>query len=78
MLSSATSLGVGVVIGGALESSAGRDAVSGDVEFRLFVNLCEIAPETLDAMTVADYLRLQKACEDFTSPPLTSDAPGPS
>lgn len=62
----------------AAQRAAGRNAPGADVEFRLFANLCEIAPETLDAMTVADYLRLQKAYEDFTSPPSTSEAPGPS
>lgn len=58
--------------------AAGRGALGADVEFRLFVNLCEVEPEVLDAVDLADYLRLQKVYEDFTSPPSTSEASGPS
>ena len=62
----------------AAQRAAGQGAASGEIEFRLFVNLCEIAPEALDAMGVADYHRLQEAYTDFLSPPSTSEAPGPS
>lgn len=62
----------------AAQRAAGRGALGADVEFRLFVNLCEVEPEVLDAVDLADYLRLQKVYENFTSPPSTSEAPGPS
>lgn len=62
----------------AAQRAAGRGALGADVEFRLFVNLCEVEPEVIDGMDLADYLRLQKVYEDFTSPPPTSGAPGPS
>lgn len=59
----------------AQRAAGGRDAAGADVEFRLFANLCEMAPETLDAMAVADYLRLQEAYAGFLSPPSTSAPP---
>ena len=33
--------------------AAGRGALGADAEFRLFVNLCEVEPEVLDAMNLA-------------------------
>ena len=58
--------------------AAGRAAGDGEIEFRLFVNLCEVTPETLDAMAMADYLELQEAYRRFLSRPSISGPPASS
>ena len=36
-----------------------------DAEIHLFANLCEVAPQTIEELHMADYVRLQKAYEGF-------------
>lgn len=36
-----------------------------DAEIQLFANLCEVAPQTIEELHMADYVRLQKAYERF-------------
>lgn len=47
-----------------------RDAQRGaaapaDMEIRLFANLCEVSPETVERLHMADYARLQDAYQSF-------------
>lgn len=49
-----------------------RDAQRGggtpaDHEIRMFANLCEVAPEVIEELDMADYVQLQKGYEDFLS-----------
>ena len=49
-----------------------RDARRGggtpvDQELRLFGNLCEVTPATIEELDMADYLRMQKVYESFLS-----------
>ena len=49
-----------------------RDAQRGggmpaDSEIRLFANLCEVTPATIEDLDMADYLRMQKVYEGFLS-----------
>jgi len=37
-----------------------------DIEIMLFANLCEVAQETIMALSMRDYGRLQKAFQEFT------------
>ena len=36
-----------------------------DRELRLFSNLCEVPPEVIEELDLADYARLQEAFRDF-------------
>ena len=36
-------------------------------EIRMFCNLCEVAPEVIHALDIADYGKLQKAYQSFLS-----------
>ena len=47
-----------------VEKSVDNDA---EKEIRLFVNLCELTPENLLDLDMADYSKLQKAYQDFLS-----------
>ena len=38
---------------------------TGDMEIRLFANLCEVAPAVIEDMHMADYHRLQELYQDF-------------
>ena len=49
----------------AADKAGGSDA---EREVRLFANLCEVTPSTIEEMDMADYLKLQKAYQDFLSP----------
>ena len=47
-----------------------RDAARGggsdaDVELRQFANLCEVSPELLEDLDMADYIKLQEAFRGF-------------
>ena len=43
---------------------AGRAGGSpADIEIRMYANLCEVAPEVIEALHLGDYLRLQKCFE---------------
>ena len=47
-----------------------RDAQRGggtaaEIELRMYANLCEVPPETVAALHLGDYMRLQKQFEDF-------------
>ena len=49
-----------------------RDAQRGggtnaDAEIRMFANLCEVTPATIEVIDMADYLRMQKVYEGFLS-----------
>ena len=49
-----------------------RDAMKGggtnaDNEFRLMANLCEVTPEVIGELDMADYTQLQKVYEGFLS-----------
>ena len=49
-----------------------RDAQRGggtnaDSEIRLFANLCEVTPAAIEALDMADYMRMQKVYEGFLS-----------
>ena len=37
----------------------------GDMEIRLFANLCSVAPDAIERLHMADYRRVQGAFEDF-------------
>lgn len=37
-------------------------------EIRLFANLCEVAPEDIEALDLMDYAKLGKQYEDFLKP----------
>ena len=46
-----------------------RDAAQGggspgEVEIRLFANLCEVSPKVIEELDMADYVRLQKLYEE--------------
>ena len=55
------------------KASDSRDAQRGlrgpatpaDMEIRLFANLCEVAPETIEALDMYDYTRLQEIYQGF-------------
>lgn len=47
-----------------VEKQSANDA---EKEINLFANLCEIAPENLHDLDMADYAKLQKAYQDFLS-----------
>ena len=51
---------------------------SSGTEVALFANLCEVAPDALDAMDLGDYRELQEAYEGFLSRGSTSAAAEPS
>ena len=36
-----------------------------DMEIRLFANLCGVAPETIERLQMADYMKLQEAYQAF-------------
>ncbi len=38
-----------------------------DSEFRLMANLCEVPPEVIEELDMADYVRLQQVYEGFLS-----------
>lgn len=40
-------------------------AAPADMEIRLFANLCEVSPETVERLHMADYARLQDAYQSF-------------
>lgn len=47
-----------------------RDAMRGsngqaEMEIRLFSNLCGVAPDTIERLQMADYLRVQEAYQAF-------------
>ena len=49
-----------------------RDAQRGggtaaDIEIRMMANLCEVPPEVIEELDMADYSRLQKVYEGFLS-----------
>ena len=49
-----------------------RDAQRGggthaEIEIRLFANLCEVAPEVIEDLDMADYTALQRVYEGFLS-----------
>ena len=46
------------------DKAGGSDA---EKEIRTFANLCEVSPETIEAMDMADYKRLQEAYANFLS-----------
>lgn len=48
----------------ALERSNASDA---DKELKLFANLCELSPKSLEELDAADYRRLQEAYNAFLS-----------
>lgn len=50
----------------------------GEVELRMFSNLCELEVETLELMDLGDYHALQDAYKGFLSPRSTSSAPSGS
>ena len=56
----------------AAQRQAGAGAPDAEVELAMFSNLCEVFPETLDAMDLADYLELQRQYERFLSRSSTS------
>ena len=62
----------------AAQRRAGAGAPDAEVEVALLSNLCEVTPETLDAMDLADYLELQREYERFLSRPSTPAARGRS
>ena len=62
----------------AARAAGGRGATDGEVEFHLFANLCELAPEELDELRMADYTALQERYRDFLSPASTPGPPAPS
>ena len=47
-----------------VESTKASDA---EKEINLFANLCEVTPETLMGLDMADYAKLQKVYQDFLS-----------
>ena len=47
-----------------VEKSVDNDA---EKEIQLFANLCELTPENLHDLDMADYAKLQKAYQDFLS-----------
>ena len=49
----------------AAQGSAGPGASDAEVELAMFSNLCEMAPETWDAMDLGDYRQVQRAYEGF-------------
>ena len=56
----------------AAEKMAGSDAQK---EIQMLANLCEVEPDLVQAMDMADYMRLQEMYQDFLlSRPETSDA----
>ncbi len=57
---------------------AGKGAGNAETEIRLFANLCEVTPETIEELDLADYGRLQKAYEGFLSGQERSEPPAPS
>ncbi|WP_072670541.1 phage tail assembly protein [Vibrio injensis] len=48
----------------AQEKSKGSDA---EKEIRMFANLCEVPPDAIHSMDMADYLELQEAYQGFLS-----------
>jgi hypothetical protein len=46
------------------EKGGGTDA---EREIRLFASLCEVAPETIEELTLSDYKQLQEAFSGFLS-----------
>jgi len=49
----------------AAEKAGGGDAGR---EVRLFANLCQVSPATIEALDLADYNRLQEVYRGFLSP----------
>lgn len=47
-----------------VEKQCNNDA---EKEINLFANLCEVTPESLHDLDMADYAKLQKAYQDFLS-----------
>lgn len=48
----------------AMENTSKSDA---EKEINLFANLCEVTPQSLHELDMADYSKLQKAYQDFLS-----------
>ncbi len=48
----------------ASDKAGGSDA---EKEIRTFAHLCEVSPETIEELDLADYLKLQKAYQGFLS-----------
>ena len=48
----------------AADKARGSDA---EKEIRMFCNLCEVGPEVIESLDLADYARLQKAYQGFLS-----------
>ncbi len=40
---------------------------SGELEILMFASICEVAPSVIEDLTMADYLRVQAAYQDFLS-----------
>jgi hypothetical protein len=53
----------------AASKAGGVDPVQREV--RLFSNLCEITPETVEELDIADYTKIQEAYGDFSSGSMT-------
>jgi hypothetical protein len=49
------------------EKQGTATATSAEREIRLFANLCEVAPETLEDLDLADYRQLQETFQGFLS-----------
>ena len=45
------------------QKAAGTDQA--EAEVRLFANLCEVAPDTIESMSLSDYERLQQLYQGF-------------
>ena len=48
----------------AADKARGSDA---EKEIRMFCNLCEVEPDVIESLDLADYARLQKAYQNFLS-----------
>ena len=48
----------------ASDKAGGSDA---EKEIRTFTHLCEVSPETIEELDLADYLKLQKVYQGFLS-----------
>lgn len=48
----------------AAEKMAGSEA---EKETQMLANLCEVEPDVIQALDMADYVRMQERCQDFLS-----------